>query len=667
MCSSGLPTEALLQIFEYLPPSDRLQCSLVCQTWKREVAARSLHVKTTVTFRNDAEFARGFGAFASAAHTNYHRLCLSGIALRYCLSGISLSYECSTLNALWPRLTSLELLNCEISDRDLTSLLLKCSGLVSIGLIDAREALIAGIFLDDVKTREELRVVLANVRHLDLSNNAYMTDSLFNRITSCMQGLQVVKLDNCKVMNHDGIYKKFYKNGGAEEIYDSPSVFTYRCLLYFVRERAAFLKDLSLVNTGLDGLCVQHLASIDNLDLAEMDVGMCSSVTQEAIWELVGKQRNLKKLGLNYCRRVFADYPATSNEIFREIAQIRELLLVGLSIPKNLDLFLAETNCLQQLNVSTLDAPSRHLVDGIINSKSRFTLRSLSANNFGCSSDNLERLVQNLPNLRHLDLSHCQEAVTDRALQLMAKCLGNLQTLKLKQCRRLTDLGFTGNEFPLSGPPNVVEEARREGKILLGTKAEAGVIDDSKLKDVIMKAAEAPTDKDCVTIDGLRALSVFEVTATKMSDCTFRHAFRFLNLRSVDLTLSGLITDTGFSLLGEYNPSLERVVAKQCALTDKGLVGLVQCTRRLSILDIEGCKEVTSAGILQLPRHVPHLRHLDVSFCLKVKMSAVEEICMLLPRLLSPVVRGLQIAECLGDYEEQEYTSLPPPPAPPRQ
>ncbi len=659
-----LPEDVLHLIFSRLSVSDRIQVSRVCKAWNGAVRARWLNNNATITFRDDEEFAKGFSSLASAAHTSYHRLAISGVTLRP--GG-------ANFEALLPRLSFLELRGCQVTERDLTAILLRCSGLAHLGLVDAREVFIAGIFLDDAGTRNELKEVLSGVKSLDLSKNSYMTDSLFNRITSCTRKLVSLRLDDCKTINHAGIYKKFYptsSDDGESPAYNSPSVFTFRCVLQFISSRSGAITALSLRNTGIDGLAVQHLCSVDGLRLRSLDVGMCSSVSQDAVWELAKKQNDLRSLNLDYCRMVFADYPATSQEIFSELSNCRELSLVGLSIPKELDLFLAVTKKLRRLNLSALDAIPRLLVDGLAKSESSLTLESLTLSNFGCSPENLERLFQGLPNLTYIDVSNCQEGVTDRALQEIACGCRRLKTLRMDRCRRLTDLGFTGSASPvLEKAPDVIEEAKREGKIFPGTRAEAAIINQSKVEDAVRKAVAAEAGPTSGALSSSASLiEHLLVTAAAITDVSISRAFRFACLRSVDLSLNERITDAGFCALGQLNPGLESAVLKQCSLTDAGLVGLISNTPRLTLLDVEGCKELTSEGISHLPGCTRDLRHLDVSFCLKVKTAAVDLVCALLPQLRSPGVRGLHIAECMEDYEGEKpkYKSPPPPPTPPR-
>jgi len=649
-----LPVEILVKIFSYLELTDLTECSLVCKIWCRAATDRALRKSTVVAFNEDMEFEKGFHSFSHAAFAHFDKLRLHGIA-------ITLD---DRFAAMLPRLSYLGLNACQVSERDLAAILQRCDRLTSLHLVNAKETFIAGTFLQGAGTRDALRASLANVRELNLANNPYITDALFNRITSCMPGLKKVSLDNCKIMNHPGIYKKFYTKDESEE--GSPSVFTWRSVLRFVRERAAKLTSLSLVGTGIDGLCVQQLSDAEGLDLRHLNLGSNSSITQEAVWDLVKKQVNLESLGLDFCRRVFSDYPATSREIFSEMATIEDLSLAGLSIPKNLDLFLPETKRLAVLNISNMDTTPRHFVDGMMSSESRFTLRSLTAANFCSSPEHFETLLPHLTRLTHLDISGCQGAITDKVMQAICKHLVWLKTLDVGECRRLTDLGFTGQMLK-NLPEDVMEEARRDGKIFPGTKAEADLLNEAKVLRAIQKAnseEEAPhafTEK----IDNVKGLRHIRLSMARITNLAFKNSFRSLRqLLSIDLSFCDLVTAEGFELLGRNNPSLEEVVARQSSLCDTGLLGLVRGTRRLKHLDIEGCKGVTSVSVTELPSYTTDLRRINLSFCMKVTPHAVDLIRSKLTRLRYCECRGLSIAALLE--EETEYNSAPvPPPLPP--
>ena len=652
----NLPNELLVQILRLVPLSDLLQCSLVCKQWHGVVHTRSLHDRSVIVFRDHDAYLDGFTHFAKCSPDTAFK--------RVCLQNVSICYVPELWDRIMPEVTSLSLMNCEISERDLSSILLHANSLEELRLEEARELFISGIFLDNVELVTTLRSVLSGVKVLSLANNQYLTDSLFNRILACTPNVSHLILDGCKIMNHSGIYKKYYPE--SMDIKASPSVFTFRNVMKILNERRDSIVSLNLNSTSIDGLAVQDLAGIAGLRLTHLDLGKCSSVSQEAILELVKRQSGLQSLGLDYCRRVFVDYPATSLLIFQQMAALKHLALKGLSIPKDLELFLAQTDSLSTLNMAELDASGADLSRGILASKSKFTLRSLTLTNFVCNPDSLGTMLQNLPNLRELHLKNCQEGVTDEVLQKVIQHMAHIQIINVSDCRRLTDAGFIGAGF-VGKDPNVIEDKKAEGKIFLGTKAEAEVLDDARRQDLMWETSGEMLEHDGPKIDRLKALTSLEVATSKISDRSLRFAFRFRDLRHINVTLCPDISDTGFILLGDNNPHLESIVAKQCRITDTGLVGMVKSTPRLTKLDLEYCKEITSSAIKCLPIYCKNLRELNVSFCLKVKVNAINELVANLKYLRNPIIRGLHIGELLdsGGEEEDALVAPTPPPPPP--
>ena len=65
--------------------------------------------------------------------------------------------------------------------------------------------------------------------------------------------------------------------------------------------------------------------------------------------------------------------------------------------------------------------------------------------------------------------------------------------------------------------------------------------------------------------------------------------------------------------------------------------------------DVEGCTSLTSESVLALAQYCRNLRYLNVSFCLKIKVFAVEQIQRSISSLHKVELRGLYIGECLDE------------------
>ena len=369
-----LPTEILVHIFGLLPWSDVLECGLVCRDWADATQAAHLHRNTTVTFDGDEQLARGLPAVTGDLvpegfrPPSYSRLSVS----RASLDGSVLTRWAPLL----PRLSSLHLRQCTVTEKDLASILSQCCGLRRLGLENMKEVFISGQFLSSKSASEPVCQALCRVEELDLSHNQYLTDALFLTLAGCTENLSSLVLDGCRIMNHSGIYKKFYPGNGDDDDAPSKSVFTFKSVIKLLRERTPKIVKLSLFNSSVDGFAVQDMAKVENLQLTHLNLGMCSSVSQEAMVDIARSNgKSLRLLNIDRCRRVLMDYPATSLSLFQDLTDLRSLSLRTLTVPSILEDCLVQTDKLEELDCSELDCPGRHLCEGLASSGSQTSLR----------------------------------------------------------------------------------------------------------------------------------------------------------------------------------------------------------------------------------------------------------------------------------------------------
>ncbi len=643
---SALPAEVLVHVFDFLPPSDVLQCSLACRAWAAASAHahRGLHRRVRVVLHGDEQLAEAVGVFSSSHGDG--RPTFS----RFDVSDASLSPPSPGWLSLLPGLTGLTLRRCSVGEKDLAAMLARCPRLRRLALVDMREVFISGNFLSSPEEAARARAALGNLVELDLSSNQYMSDTLFDNVISCAENLESLVLDRCRIVT----------TGSAGASYNPAlypnTVFTFRCLLRFLGRRAGKLKRLSLYGTSVDGVAVQDMARVEGLALEEVNLGRCSAVSQESVLDLArANAGSLRALNLDYCRRVLMDYPATSLSIFQEMAEVRRLSLRGNTVPVILGSCLAQLDRLEELDCSELDSLGRYLCEGLgaAGGGGGKTLRRLYMRSFGCSPDVVIRLCSALTNLTVLDLSNCQEGVTNAALQAVIGSMRGLEELRLNNCRRLTDVGFSGLSTELG------EREEERLRIFLGSKAEAEIVSgaqQSKILAELEREADVRADAK-LRIDSLPRLRSLDVgSVARLTNLSLLTSFRFADLRSVDLSGCRSLTDAGFSALARCNPRLESVRAKQCELLgDLGLAALLWGARRLRELDLEGCRGVTSEGVMAMISAgcCRELRSLDVSFCPRVGTAAVEALRARMPRLRRIACRGLHISECLEeDYGE---------------
>ncbi|XP_059092165.1 F-box and leucine-rich repeat protein 13-like [Tigriopus californicus] len=636
-----LPEELLVKIFGYLNLNDVLECSLVNRHWYRATHTQGLHRRTWLRFRNQLDLTEGFPRVTAPHLWAFTKIHLQGIALNYNEGGSWVHMW----SQIMPRLSSLVLEKVEASPNDLVAILKWGHNLREIGLINLRDVFMSGTILESKLERSCLNGVLTKVTTLDLAHNSFLSDVVFERMMECVPNLAHLSLRKCPILKTP--------MGPASEKKPNRSVLTFSVLLEFIRKQAQRLQSLDLVDTNLDGMRLQDIAEVDNLNLRTVKLAK-NPISQEGVLHLVRCQKSLTSLDLDQCRRVFLDYPATSLQIFQEMEQIQDLNLRLLSIPKGLDTCLSKLHNLVRLDCTALDSSSKHLRKGLASSKSQKSLRSLNVSSFMSSPENFRAILSLFPNLEEFSAENCQEAMVDACLHTLLETCPKIKALNIGSCPRLSDLGFCGlakaDQVSFVGP---IECMKLDGKIFLGTSAEGEVINDAARMSTARTLAETCHDwTDMAKLDKLSHLERLTLCNSDITDISIQRAFNFFCLREINLSKCLFISDTGFIMLSERNPSLEVVDISQTSITDSGLVGCVQALRRLVKLNVSQCRSLTSSGILQLAQFSTRLRNLDVSLCPKIKTETIDDLQSRLPRLRNVKIRGLEILECIQTFED---------------
>ena len=99
------------------------------------------------------------------------------------------------------------------------------------------------------------------------------------------------------------------------------------------------------------------------LDLTDLNVSGCGSVTHQGVVSLLGSNKNLASLNLSLCRRVFSGLPATTTQVFKAIAKVSSLSLCQLSIANFSSA--RHVTGIERLEINGLDSPGSEIVDGL--------------------------------------------------------------------------------------------------------------------------------------------------------------------------------------------------------------------------------------------------------------------------------------------------------------
>ena len=125
------------------------------------------------------------------------------------------------------------------------------------------------------------------------------------------------------------------------------------------------------------------LSLVPGLDLNELNISSCGSVTHQGVLSFLQTNKNIHNLNLNICRRVFSGLPETTLSVFNSLSKITTLSLCQLSIPTFRAISCLES--LKSLEINGLDSPGAEIVCGLANLKTD-CLTSLKARFLGAPS-----------------------------------------------------------------------------------------------------------------------------------------------------------------------------------------------------------------------------------------------------------------------------------------
>ncbi|KAI8639970.1 hypothetical protein BD408DRAFT_370686 [Parasitella parasitica] len=188
---------------------------------------------------------------------------------------------------------------------------------------------------------------------------------------------------------------------------------------------------------------------------------------------------------------------------------------------------------------------------------------------FYITDEGFKRLVEQLPNVETLDLNSCW-LLTDKSLALLAACCPQLTSLDLSNCRKISDIGIFKmlDEKQTRGYPELKELSLSYCK---------------KLSDMTMSHLAEFCSKTLESLNIQRCTRITDQGFVRWADT------QFPSLRSLNLTDCSFLTDQAISHLVSAAPGLEDLsLSFCCALSDSAIEGLIS---------------------------LPNLQELDASFC----------------------------------------------------
>lgn len=530
---------------------------------------------------------------------------------------------------------SLTIDSCDITVRKLKMILSETSNLVHLKIQNSRELFMSGRLFD------ESDFLLKQLTTLSLPNNRYLSDSLFSRMTKVMPKLSTLDLNSNSISFHRGLYKKFYPINSDEED-GSESVFTFHFINKFIKNRADKIKEINFNSTLIDGNALESLSEIDGLQLTALHLRQCDQLTNDGFIKLIKTQPFLTHLDLTFSVRIT---DPSLMEICENLKTLKVLklrrcrALTDASVKMVVDLPLLEV-----LDISECEALTSAAVMSGIAAKKNEILKEFYLSALNICEKTIQKIAENIPNLRVLDLSFCFNHVDDTSVQMILKNLVLLRELNLDLCERISDAGLTGmsmkekmedlennkddepiedkREPIVSGSMFVPEPVRQPNfKISLRTKAEEEIVSDAMRKNAMMQMAMEINLQDHessnYSIASLRGLRVLKLgNCNKISDVSLIYNFKLPELKELNLSKCQQISAIGIKSLVENCPSLEVLNLSECHnISDKCIELISTKLPRLTNLNISRCFQLTDYSLDYIAVNCRRIRELNVLGC----------------------------------------------------
>ncbi|XP_039744871.1 F-box/LRR-repeat protein 2 isoform X3 [Pteropus medius] len=513
---------------------------------------------------------------------------------------------------LGPHLQSLCLGGGSPTEASFVALILGCPALRSLDLSGCNSLFVSGMLLAQPETAQRVQQALSGLRELNLAGLQNLADLSFNRLSSCAPYLERLSLAYCHLTFELGPAQ-----GSRVPQESSPSQFSFRNLLRFVKERASRLHALDLSGTGLLPEALQALGQVAGLQLQELSLHSCRDLSTEAVAALCHQQPGLTFLDLSGCSEL------TDGALLAVSRGLQHLQHLNLrKLQRLTDAGCTALGGLWELQ--SLDMAECCLVSGrelaLALGSVRGTPPPLTSLSLAYCSSLKDASVFSLipvlgPSLRVLDLSSCV-ALTNRTLQAICTYLTQLSVLRLAWCKELQDWGLLGLGEPSEEPVQ-------------------GSQPHQKLEHQASGPKDPSSQPQGPSLLMLQALQELDLTAcSKLTDTSLAKVLQFPQLRQLSLSLLPALTNKGLVAVAKGCPSLERLALSHCSLlSDEGWAQAARCWPRLQYLNLSSCSQLTEQTLDTIGQACKQIQMLDVAMCSGISMAAVRRFQAQLPQV----------------------------------
>lgn len=448
---------------------------------------------------------------------------------------------------------------------------------------------------------EHMMNLPASLEHLDVSGCWHLTGEGLAQALRRLPNLRTLSLTGCSSLTNDGI---------REGLRHTPQ------LQKLSLARCQFLTEQGITDA------LQQVPQLQALDLSE-----CASLTGTEITTALQDLPHLRQLNLSGCTSLTA-VTLSSNLQDLDLSACRRLTNIGLQE--------GGPSALTRIDLSNCDR---------------------------MSSTTLNPLLQNIPNLIHLDISWCNQLTN-----LVLPNLPRLEHLDASRCPGVTNANFnnqpaikyltlrgcnTLDALNLSGLNALENFDARDctdlQHLTIANNENLRKIDIGEcfqLENLTMENLPALEDIDLSAYGrGVRRvdLRVLQNVGTKiktinvsgryLNDETMPDLSSFAELDTLDLSRTRIL---GSSLPERLPPSLKTLRMSESRITDKRLSKVLTTCRELTHLDLSRSANITGAGLKPLRRQFPvTLQSLNIRDCAEVSNEAIEKLRSVLPGVIT--------------------------------
>ncbi|GAB6032697.1 hypothetical protein CHUAL_011573 [Chamberlinius hualienensis] len=520
-------------------------------------------------------------------------------------------------------INELRLIDCQVSEKMFVSIVNSCRSLEHLVIDDCASLFMSGTLLD---TRSmDVPCTYRSIKYLEIINNRYLSDAIFNRLIDYIDVLVKLSVVNCPITIHNAIYRRFYPNDSYNRCEASESVLTFQNILKSIEKHSKSLKILDFSQSLIDDEALIMLSCVDGLNLEQIVLNSCQQLCKTGVACLVKTQSKLNRISFENCSKLIGQSLQSVCNL-----DVRKLNISGCS--KLCDEDLAMFNQLKHLEELNVSANGRLVTSHGLNSTlvtSTMSQQLTFLNIASCSIDESTAvsIVSSLKQLRHLDMSNCVDGVTDVTVRAIISNLRWLHHLELLGCKYITDYGLTGRHYiipTITTSSTIGELTTLNGYVAIPmeTYSLRSLDDDDPIS--YEDRCNEENELSLRRLKGLRRLGLSG--CVMLTDVSLKLAIKFNELSHLDLSLCQRITDNGCTAIAAFNPSITSLKVNQCKqLTHFSIVTLLHTLPRLKYLDIQGCIKVGSE-VLDAAAECPSLQCLDVSFCPKVTVQAINAV-----------------------------------------